>query len=234
MQICYIQHVPFEGPAALEDWANARGHDLKGIHIYKGDTLPDPGEYSLLVVLGGPMNIYDEKQYPWLADEKQYLARAIKSDKTVIGICLGAQLLADVLGAKVKPNIVKEIGWFPVSLTPLGWNDPIFKHMPATFEAFHWHGDTFELPPNAHHIATSYACPHQAYIWDGRVIGLQFHLETKPKSVELLLENCADEIEEDGECCQSPEEMMVSEERFAKLHEAFFTLMDNLPVVKSN
>ncbi len=233
MKIFYIQHVPFEGPAALEDWAKLCGHELVGCKIYEDAPLLDPSDYDLLVILGGPMGVYDEDKHPWLKKEKEYIKEVISSGKVALGICLGAQLLANVLGAKVKKNIVREIGWFPVSLTPIGWNDPIFKNLPATFDAFHWHGDTFEIPKDAYHIASSHACPNQAFIWDGRVIGLQFHIETKPESVKLLLENCADEIE-DSEYCQKPNELLVEEERYKKINEIFFKLMDSLPILKAH
>lgn len=141
--------------------------------------------------MGGPMGVHDEKKHPWLKAEKQFIENAIKSDKVVIGICLGAQLIADVLGAKVFPSQYKEIGWFPVHLTNEG--KKVLGDFPEDFTAFHWHGDTFDLPSGAKHLAGSVACKNQAFLYD-KVLGLQFHLESTEASVKALIDNCRQEI----------------------------------------
>lgn len=179
------------------------------------------------------MGVDEEAGYPRLKGEKEFLVKAIEAGKTVLGICLGAQLLAEVLGAKIRQNIVKEIGWFPVSLTPLGWNSPIFGGLPATFEAFHWHGETFGIPKGAHHIASSPACPNQAFVYENRVIGLQFHLEVTPDGVEALLQNCGNELGE-GEYIQSPEVVLGGRERFELLRKYLYLLLDAVPVPKGH
>lgn len=197
MRIHYFQHVPFEGLGSIEQWGRANAHHLTATRFYENDPLPDVDHLDWLIVMGGPMGAYDERRYAWLVEEKRFIERAIKRDKVVIGICLGSQLIADVLGAKVYPNQVKEIGWFPIELTDAGKCSPLFSFLPKKLVVFHWHGDTFDLPPEAIHIARSEACHHQAFVVGQHVIGLQFHLESTPKSVENMIRNCPGELIED-------------------------------------
>jgi GMP synthase (glutamine-hydrolysing) len=190
MRVHYLQHVPFEGIGAIEDWVWARGHVLSCTELFRAPSFPALDDLDLLVVMGGPMNVYDNAKYPWLEAEKAFIKEAIGSGKAVLGICLGAQLLADVLGAPVAQGTYREIGWYPVELTEAGRAHPVFADFPDKFTALHWHGDTFAIPPGATHIASSAACPNQAFASaDGRVVGLQFHLEGTWCSVETLVEN---------------------------------------------
>ncbi len=180
MKLHYIQHVPFEGPANIGDWARSQGWSLSATHLYRGDKLPAPGEFDWLVVMGGPMNIYEEDQYPWLAAEKKSIGKAIEAGKIVLGVCLGAQLIADVLGGRVVRNEHKEIGWFPVSLRPEGVESPVFRSFPPEFQALHWHGDTFSLPPGPRcwrkakaaplrrFLVTAAACSPSSSTWNPR------------------------------------------------------------------
>jgi GMP synthase-like glutamine amidotransferase len=143
MKIHYLQHVPFEDLANIESWARSRDHDLSKTLLFAGDSLPRMPDFDWLIIMGGPMNIHEEDRYPWLAKEKEFIHQAIASDKIVLGICLGAQLMADVLGGKVRKNVHREIGWFPVKLMPESRASPIFRVLPEEFMALHWHGDTF-------------------------------------------------------------------------------------------
>ncbi len=186
MKLHYLQHVPFEGLGIIENWAVSNGFEISCTRLFADEKLPDIGSFDWLVVMGGPMGIYDHEAHPWLMAEKQLIKNTIDAGKTVLGICLGAQLIADVLGAKVYPGPQKEIGWFP-----LQGSNPL---LPETLTAFHWHGDTFEIPKGATHLASSAACKNQGFIYNGRVVGLQFHLETTPQSMEALIENCGDEL----------------------------------------
>ena len=208
MRLHYLQHVPFEDLAGIEDWAEDRGHQISRTLLFDGQKLPGMDEFDWLVIMGGPMNIYEEDKYPWLAGEKRFIRDAIISDKIVLGICLGGQLIADVLGGRVRRNLYKEIGWHHVKLTPEGQNSRIFNVLPNTFMAFHWHGDTFEIPPQAHRAAESEACANQAFMI-GKAVGLQFHLESSMDSIDHLIENCSDELV-DGKYIQSPEEISIS------------------------
>ena len=194
MRIHYFQHVPFEGPGCIAQWAEQNGHALSSTRFYEHHSLPEMDAIDRLVVMGGPMGTGDEERFPWLKTEKTFIRKAIASGKTVLGICLGAQLIADVLGAKVYPGPHREIGWFPVRLTPAGRESKIFNCLADGFTCFHWHGDTFDIPPGATHAATSDATPHQAFSLEDRVVGLQFHLESTVESVADIVANCKNEI----------------------------------------
>lgn len=194
MRIHTLEHVPFEGPAAIEQWALANGHSLARTPVYAGGPLPEPEDFDLLAVLGGPMSVHDEAEHPWLVAEKALLRRAVESGKRMLGVCLGAQLFAEVLGGEVGRNPEPEIGWLEVETSEEGAVSPLFKGMPDAFTAFHWHGDTFSIPPGGVRLARSRACANQAFAFEDRILGVQFHLETTPASMESLLTNCADEI----------------------------------------
>ncbi len=219
MRLHSFEHVMFENLAYIETWSPAKKFEISRTRFYANDPLPEIEDFDWLIVMGGPMNIYEESKFPWLREEKKLIEQAIKAKKTVLGICLGAQLIADVLGGKVTKNKHKEIGWFPVKLTPEAENSIFFMKgddkkgqplkfgtVPESFTAFHWHGDTFQIPKGAIHLAESKACRNQAFEYHNRVIGLQFHLESTAESIERLITNCADEIV-DGEYIQKPETM---------------------------
>ena len=194
MRMHTLEHVPFEGPAALEDWAKTHGHSLARTAVYENGPLPALEDFDFLAVLGGPMSIHDEAEHPWLVAEKAMLRRAVKAEKKLLGICLGAQLLAEVLGGTVTRNPESEIGWMEVEATEAGLASPLFAGLPALFTAFHWHGETFSIPPGGVHLARSRACANQAFAYGPNILGVQFHLETTPRSMNLLIEHCADEI----------------------------------------
>lgn len=230
MRIHYLQHVPFEGPAAVERWAESHGYPLTATRFFEDGVLPQMNDFDRLVVMGGPMNIYEEDRYPWLAREKRFIGEAVAAGKTVIGICLGAQLIADVLGARVHRNPDKEIGWFPVEWTEPARRCGVFGFLPERLNAFHWHGDTFDIPAGALHLARSEACENQAFLYDGRVLGLQFHLESTPESVRLLTENCRDELVPAPYIQNEGEILSPYADRFRGINEAMFGILDRLPV----
>ena len=195
MRLCVLQHVPFEDAANVGVWAAERGWCVESVHVYRGDPLPAHSRYDLLAIMGGPMNIYEHDRHPWLVEEKRFIGRAIEAGKTIVGVCLGAQLLSDVLGGRVTRNAHREIGWFDVTLTEAGRASGLFEGAGEAFTAFHWHGDRFSIPPGAAHLATSAACDNQAFLWDGRVLGLQFHLDYSAASIEAMLHHCGDELD---------------------------------------
>ncbi len=226
MRVHYIQHVPFEGIGAIAQWAATRGHSVTGTPVYT-EAFPHPGEFEMLVVMGGPMNIHQEREYPWLAEEKRFIRAAIDGGKLVLGVCLGAQLLADVLGGEVFAGPQPEIGWFPVELTQVGRASRVFGVLPPAFETLHWHGDTFTVPPGAVPAASSALTPNQAFEYaDGRVVALQFHLEATPASWSALAENCAEELREPGEWVSSAEDMLGRRALFAPANAMLFSLLD--------
>ena len=191
MHVHVLQHVPFEGLGSIEAWLSHRGARVTYTRFFESAKLPVLTDIDFIIVLGGPMSINDEEQFPWLREEKRFVTEAIASNKAVLGICLGAQLIASAMGARVYPASEKEIGWFPVfAELPLS-NTFVF---PENTEVFHWHGETFDLPTGAVHLLSSAACRNQAFQIGARVIGLQFHLETTPKSAEAIINNCANEL----------------------------------------
>lgn len=226
MRIHYLQHVPFEDLANIESWARSRGHDLTRTQLFLDEDLPEMNQFDWLIIMGGPMNIYEDDKYPWLSREKEFIRRAIAGDKIVIGICLGAQLIADVLGGAVQRNEYMEIGWFPVDLTKEGTLSPLFSVLPQRFVALHWHGDTFEVPPGAVRTAESRACINQAFV-KGKAIGLQFHLESSRDSIDHLLENCADELTE-GPYVQRPEELSAHADQFSQIQGLMEQFLDRV------
>lgn len=192
MRVHYLQHVPFEGLGSIQEWLEEEGCEVTATKLYESSTLPTPADFDLLIILGGPMGVNDEEQYPWLRIEKQLIKKAIDANKAVLGICLGAQLLAASQGESVYPNRRKEIGWFPVEGIPNA-DDSVYT-FPESLEVFHWHGDTFDLPAGAKHIARSEACENQAFQLGDRVIGLQFHLETTEEAAQSIISNCRQEL----------------------------------------
>ncbi len=227
MHIHYLQHVPFEGLGSIETWAIEHNHSLSATRFYQNDRLPESKEFDWLIVMGGPMNIYEEEKYRWLKAEKAFIKEAITANKTVIGICLGAQLIADVLGAKVYRGEHKEIGWLPIELTAEASNYSVFADLPQKITVFHWHGDTFDLPPGATHLAKSEGCSNQAFIYNHRVLGLQFHLESTPETVEQIIINCRDEMVP-GKYVQSPTEILANPDRFCQINAIMGQILANL------
>lgn len=195
MKIRCLQHVPFEGPAYLDVIAGKRGLPLARTRLYDEEPFPDGKNFDMLAVMGGPMGALDDAKYPWLTAEKRFIEQSIRAGKPVLGICLGAQLIANVMGARVYRNRCREIGWFPVIRSSEAVNCFLGRSVPESFIAFHWHGDTFDIPDGSVRLAESSACTNQGFVWRDRVIALQFHLETTRESVAALLENCGDELD---------------------------------------
>jgi len=219
MRIHSLQHVHFEDIGSMARDFQTRGFHLSSTHWYRGDDAPDLAQFDALIVMGGPMGIYDEDEYPWLADEKMLIKNAIAAGKIVLGICLGAQLIADVLGGKVTRNAHKEIGWFPLDIIPQAASHPIAKVLARYPEVFHWHGDTFALPEGAVWLAKSEACAHQAFSYKDHVVGFQFHMETTPASAQALITHCAADI--DGSVyTQTAENILANTQKFAQINRA--------------
>jgi GMP synthase - Glutamine amidotransferase domain len=176
--------------------------------MYKNESLPCLQNIDWLVIMGGPMNIYEDEKYPWLADEKAFIRKAIDLGKIVIGLCLGAQLIAEVIGGKVTRNQFPEIGWFPVTLNDQARSSPLFSFFPREPVVFEWHGDTFSrLPDDAVVIAENNACGHQAFVYQNNVFGFQYHLENTIDIIQDLIIHCRDEMIA-GTYIQTPEEIL--------------------------
>lgn len=210
--IHWLQHVPFEGLGSMERWLTDQGHDLFCTRLWAGGVLPPDDSFSALIVMGGPMGVSDHEEYPWLVAEKNFLTRVIERKTPVLGICLGAQLLADVLGADVTANPEKEIGWFPVQ-AKTEMPEFLKSVFPEEMTVFHWHGDTFSLPDESVCLYGSEACQNQAFLYKKHVLGLQFHLETTPGSAAALIDNCRAELVQ-APWIMTEEEMLGRENDF--------------------
>lgn len=226
-RIHYLQHIPFEGLGSIAEWATSKGYILTSTQFYKNSDLPQPRDIDWLIIMGGPMGVYDEDKYEWLAAEKQFIKKVIDAGKTVIGVCLGSQLLAEVLGAKVYPNQYKEIGWYPIELNVEALENKLFKDFDHELTVFHWHGDTFDIPANAVGLASSEACKNQAFLYNEKVLGLQFHFEMTEGSLKSMIENGKEELDA-GAFIQAPEKILGNLDVIEKNKQALFNILDRL------
>lgn len=225
MRVQVLQQAQFEGPGYVADWCRAKSATMAICHVYENVVLPSLDDFDLLVVLGGPMSVNDEGELPWLAKEKELVRKASEAGKSVLGICLGSQLIASALGAKVFRNSVKEIGWFPVT----GFEVPagVFQ-FPRNFDSFHWHGETFDLPAGAIHLASTPGCKNQAFQFGDKTIALQFHLEATPPAVEAMLAACRKELVPATYIQSESEIRRASPERYAAVNQVLDSVLDYL------
>jgi GMP synthase-like glutamine amidotransferase len=226
MRLHYLQHVPFEGLAKIQEWADKAGHQVTGTRLYAYERLPNVDTFDMLAVMGGSMGANDEPHYKWLKGEKTLIELAIQRQKRVLGVCLGAQLIASVLGSKVYPTPQKEMGWFPIELDSPHVRRTALNVLPPRLTVFHWHGDTFDLPKGAAHLARSPACENQAFAWGDRVIALQFHLELGLSHIETLIRYAGGDVTP-GDYVMDPQEMMdLAPSRVPPLQAALYRFLD--------
>lgn len=224
MRMHYIQHVPFETPGNIELYFKEKQHQVTGTHLYNGCSLPTLEAFDCLLVMGGPMNVEDVMRYPWLVEEKQLIHASIKAGKKLIGICLGAQLIAEAFGGKVYPGPYKEIGWLPIQKP---------KKLEASgtsidsLMAFHWHGDTFDLPVEAELLYVSATGIKQVYTIGHNVLGLQCHFEMTDQGVKALVANAQSDLAEEGPYIQSGEEILAMKDYFAHNKTFLYELLDD-------
>jgi len=218
MRVHYLQHAPYEGLGGIANWLKIKAVKLSSTALFAGEPLPNPDEIDWLIVMGGPMSIKDEAQFPWLKAEKMFIEQIIMRDKPILGICLGAQLLAHVSGSTVKPCEEREIGWFPIQRIPLAAYHPLGAAIPEMTNVFHWHGETFDLPKGSIHLAKSDGCENQAFLLGDRMLGLQFHLEMTSTTISDLIINCPNDLVP-GRYVQTPEQMQEHPVYFAHNHD---------------
>jgi len=222
MRIHAIHHVSFEGPGLVAAWAAERGHVWSSTWQHAGDALPDLDAVDALLITGGPMSVGDEIEFPWLMAEKALIAEALRRDIPCLGICLGAQLLAEVLGARVAPMGYKEIGWFPLHRCA---EDSLYSWMPDPLLALHWHGDQFDIPASATRLWESALCPHQGFVC-GSALALQFHLELGPAHLQALIENAGHELVPRTPGIQDETQMLSQASAFRDAHKVLYRLLD--------
>jgi GMP synthase (glutamine-hydrolysing) len=234
LRIHYFQHLVHEDLGSIENWVEARGHHTTCTKFFEANpALPALADIDWLIVMGGAMGVYDHDKFPWLQDEWAYIRDAIDAGKTVLGICLGSQLIAHALGSKVFPGPAKEIGWLPVTKTAAGKVSPLFEVMPDPFTVFQWHGDTFDLPPGATLLASSSAVAHQAFSYGDRVLALQFHLEATERGVTDFLREDGDsgEIAVGGTWVQSKDVIRSGMHNADITNRVMTALLDRLAAV---
>ncbi len=197
MRIHIFQHASFESPGFIEEWAKEKNYPVTLTRFYEPSSLPDLQDFEWLIIMGGPMGVYDEDKFPWLKDEKLFIKKAIDNGKIVLGICLGSQLIAASLGAKVYPNKFKEIGWWNIKLSEEAKESYLFKSLPDEIKVFQWHGDTFDLPKGAVQLAESEVCKNQAFIYKEKILALQFHCEVTENSLQEMLKESNNELKKE-------------------------------------
>lgn len=227
-RIHIIQHVDFEGPAAILEWVDQQKSPITYTRQWLLDPLPNLESFDFLIVMGGPMSVHDKGEHPWMESEISFVGKAILAEKAVLGICLGAQVMSISLGGMVSRNPVNEIGFLPVqrsSSLEIPWRALV----PSEFTPLHWHGETFSIPPKATILGSSKACQNQGFLWGERALGLQFHLEATTESVELLLQNSQEELAQGGEFVQNLDQLKSGiREQGASLQAILFFWLDQL------
>ncbi|HIH75206.1 MAG TPA: amidotransferase [Methanosarcina sp.] len=225
MKIHVLQHSALNTLGSIEEYARTRNHPLESTRFYETKNPPAFDSFDLLIIMGGPMGIYDYEENPWLNDEKAFIKRAINAGNSILGICLGAQLLADVLGARVYDNRCREMGWFPIKAAVAGNKLEFLKGLPEDIVVFHWHSRTFDIPDGAMHLFRSEGCENQGFIYGNRVIALQFHPEVTDERIKSMIGRFGLAIGS-GPFIQKKEEMLGQEMYLAGTKEFMFKLLD--------
>ncbi len=213
MKVLILKHVEIEGPGLIEVCLKKGKIPYEILALNSSISLPKLDAFTHLVILGGPMNVYEEDLYPFLKKEDLFIKEALQRGKSILGICLGAQLIAKALGAKVFQAPIKEIGWYKVSLTPSGLKDPIFTNLPQSFMVFQWHEDTFEIPKGAILLATSTSIPHQAFRYGEHAYGLQFHLEVTEEMIHKWMEVYNGELDQSKNPHSSKAQILIETQK---------------------
>jgi GMP synthase (glutamine-hydrolysing) len=207
MKIHVVKHAAFENLGTIRAWAEEHDHSLIQTHTYKGEKLPCAEEFDFLIVMGGPQSPLALEEAPYLKNEIDLIKKSIDKNKAVLGICLGAQLIGEALGAKTEKSPHKEIGMHPISLFEQAKSDPIFSNFSSTFDVMHWHNDMPGLSNDAVLLARSEGCPRQAFRYGDRVYGFQFHMESTHCLIEGMIKHCAKDFTT-GKYIKSPEDIL--------------------------
>lgn len=227
MRVHVLQHVSFEGLGNIENWLQKQGAVISYTRFYETAEFPVVEQLDLIIALGGPMSVNDEAELLWLVPEKHFIAQAIDKGVALLGICLGAQLIASAMGKRVYPSPEKEIGWHPIHAS--SFSSSTFN-FPNTVDVLHWHGETFDLPDGAVNLAKSVVCMNQAFQLGQRVIGLQFHMEMTRESVENILFHCSADLTE-GNFVQSENVIRAaSDERYSTLEQLMAEVLSYLAI----
>lgn len=199
MRLHLLEHEPFDMRRSnIIIWAENKGHSVESTDVFKGGKLPSQRDFDWLITLGGFQHAWEEQKYPWLKAEKAFISEVLSADKLILGICFGAQLLAEALGGRVFSNEKAEIGWHEVTVSEAGADSFLLKNVPQKFLTFHWHSDHFSLPPGCTRLAFSQPTANQAFIGDNsRAVGLQFHPEYTLEMVRYFADKYGHEWQKD-------------------------------------
>ncbi|MGH9356400.1 MAG: type 1 glutamine amidotransferase [Terriglobia bacterium] len=198
-RVVAIQHVECETPGLIEEALASKGFSVEHILSFRGQPAPkELGPAHGLVLMGGPMGVYESERFPFLQDEMRLVEKTLRDGKPVLGVCLGSQLLAAALGSKVRKGARKEIGWHPITLTEAGCDDPMLKEVGRVFVAYHWHGDVFDVPDRATNLAASVCTECQGFRYQGNAYGLLFHMEITPEILKGMVHTFREELDQEG------------------------------------
>ena len=229
MRIQLIEHDPEDfSRTNISFWAAEKGHTVNQIYICNNEKLPPIDSFDLLMVMGGSQNAWDDQGYSWLREEKAFVAKAVDQGKLYLGICFGAQLLAEALGGKIFPNEHKEIGWHEVSLNQDGRESFLFRNVPPSFVTFHWHSDHFSLPDNCTRLAFSPPTENQAFVCNERpAVGLQFHPEYTRDMVKYYAAKRSQDWVPD-KYVSSADEVLARTDKLPETYWLMETLLNNM------
>ncbi|PIQ44152.1 MAG: amidotransferase [Gammaproteobacteria bacterium CG11_big_fil_rev_8_21_14_0_20_46_22] len=227
MRLHTIQHVPFEGLGHIRHWAEIKNASFSVSLPFQSVDFPHPDEFDVLVIMGGPMGVHDHDQHPWILNEKHFIEQALKAGKQVIGVCLGAQMIADVLGGTVTRNQLPEIGWFPIRWTDEAKAMPMFAGLPELSTVYHWHFDAFSLPSGAVRLAYSEATENQAFLYGDQALALQCHLEMEPRVVQSLVSRFPEVLDTTQHYIQSAEVMLEDNARFEQSSHFLYQILNH-------
>lgn len=229
MRLHLLEHDPIDlSRTNITLWAENKGYPVAQTYLCNGEKLPDLQEFDWLMVMGGSAHAWEEYLHPWLPDEKKFIAKALDHGKIILGVCFGAQLLAEALGADVFPNPYEEIGWYKVTLTPEGRQSYLFQEIPQQFTTFHWHADHFSLPSGCTRLACSDATANQAYISEKRPIaGIQFHPEYTLALVRYFAREWGNEWK-NGPYVAGKDEVLVQTDHMPETYRLLATILDNM------
>ncbi len=226
MNICFFQHVAYESPGYILDWAKENGHSVSFVNFYQDAAFPEIKNLNALVVMGGPMNVGDEAdEYAWLEAEGEFIKQFIQSGKKILGICLGSQMIADAMGAKVYRNQHTEIGWHIATVDQKNIPSGYKGIFPENFITFHWHGYTFDMPDNCTNFIRSEATRNQAFVYNN-IAAFQFHPEMTMQGVQKLVEHYEDVFDKNYPFIQSRDEILKTENYFEINRTLLFKFLD--------
>lgn len=231
MKVHIVMHESFESPAAIEIWALKKGHDITYTRLYEGGVFPDNTDFDFLVIMGGPQSPETTlTECPHFNAQKEiaFIKKAIEEKKVLLGVCLGAQLIGEALGAKFDHSPNREIGVFPVLLTEEGKNDPIFSSFPEKFMVGHWHGDMPGLTADSKILAISEGCPRQIICYSPKIYGFQCHFEFTPDAIETMIENNAHELEMYRESPYIETAEQLKDHDYSEMNLLLFNFLDEI------